>query len=60
LEALSWCFPTATNCRGASAVSWWRGRQWLACMSASDVVVVWPVVAKQGHQWRHGGVTRGT
>jgi hypothetical protein len=39
LEALSWCFPTATNCRGASAVSWWRGQQWLACMSASDVVV---------------------
>jgi hypothetical protein len=29
-------------------------------MSAGDAVVVWLAVAKQGHQWRNGGVAGGT
>jgi hypothetical protein len=35
-------------------------RHQLAWVSPSDAVVEWLVIAKQGRQWRHGGMDRGT
>ena len=50
LEALSRCLPTPASCGGASETPWQRGRRQFASVIASDAMVAWLAVTKQGCQ----------
>ena len=60
LEALSQCLPTPASCGGASETPWQRGRRQFASVIASDAMVAWLAVTKQGCQWCHSGAAGGS